>query len=135
MKLTHVRLLVQDFATSFRFYRDAMGLEVRHGSETGEYAEFRAGDTVIALFDRAEMSRIAGTTGKPAAPESQDAAVLCIEVHDVDAVFGQLRRKGVEVVTEPVDRVDWGIRTAHVRAPEGTLIEVNRELSINRELS
>ena len=35
MKLTHVRLLVNDFDACFRFYRDVMGFQVQWGDEGG----------------------------------------------------------------------------------------------------
>ena len=53
MKLTHVRLLVNDFDACFRFYRDVMGFEVQWGAEGSGYADFRGrGEAMVALFSR-----------------------------------------------------------------------------------
>jgi catechol 2,3-dioxygenase-like lactoylglutathione lyase family enzyme len=53
MKLTFVRLLVNDYPACFRFYRDAMGFPVTFGDEEGGYADFDAGsDVSLALFVR-----------------------------------------------------------------------------------
>jgi catechol 2,3-dioxygenase-like lactoylglutathione lyase family enzyme len=41
MRLTHVRLLVDDFAACFRFYRDVVGLARTFGDETSGYADFK----------------------------------------------------------------------------------------------
>lgn len=50
------------------------------------------------------------------------------EVDDVDVAYQQLRDKGITFVTEPLDRPDWGIRTAHFRDPDGNLIEIYNNL-------
>ena len=42
---------------------------------------------------------------------------------DVDAFCARLRARGVQMVTPPTDHVDWGVRTAHVRDPDGHKIE------------
>ena len=41
MKLTHVRLLVNDFDVCFRFYRDVMGFHVQWGAEGGGLRGFQ----------------------------------------------------------------------------------------------
>jgi catechol 2,3-dioxygenase-like lactoylglutathione lyase family enzyme len=52
MKLTDVRLLVEDVPRSVAFYRDVVGLPV--GLETVEevYAEMQAGDATLGLYRR-----------------------------------------------------------------------------------
>jgi catechol 2,3-dioxygenase-like lactoylglutathione lyase family enzyme len=43
MKLSHIRLLTNQFPEMFRFYRDAIGLRVRWGDENGVYADLDTG--------------------------------------------------------------------------------------------
>jgi lactoylglutathione lyase len=43
MKLLSVRLLVSDFDSCFRFYRDVMGFRPTWGEEGDGYADFDAG--------------------------------------------------------------------------------------------
>ena len=129
LRLTHVRLLVTDFPGCFRFYRDVLGFEVLWGEEGGRYADFKAGDAIVALYDRRLMAEAVGTTGLPFEAEAQDRILLTFAVEDVDAVREQLKVRGVRFVTEPQDRPDWGIRTAHLRDPDGNLIEIYRDLS------
>ena len=43
MKLTHVRLLVDDAPACFRFYRDVIGLTPTWGTEAEGYADFDDG--------------------------------------------------------------------------------------------
>ena len=129
MRLTNVRLLVANYRTCFRFYRDVLGFDVAWGDEEGQYAEFKTGDGVVALYKRELMAEAVGTTEKPADADAQDRAAVIFEVEDVDIACEQLRAQGVELVTQPQDRPDWGVRTAHLRDPDGNLIELCRELS------
>jgi len=128
LRLTHVRLLVTDFPACFRFYRDVLGFEVLWGEESGRYADFKAGDAIVALYDRRLMAEAVGAAGKPVEADAQDRALLNLAVEDVDAACEQLKARGVGFVTEPEDRPDWGIRTAHFRDPDGNLIEIYHDL-------
>jgi len=47
---------------------------------------------------------------------------------NVDEVTKELKAKGVVFETGPIDRSEWGIRTAHFRDPDGNLIEINQPL-------
>jgi len=57
-----------------------------------------------------------------------DKVALTFEVADVDTAYKALRSKGVEFVTEPHDQDAWVLRVAHLRDPEGNLIEINAPL-------
>jgi len=49
LRLRFVRLLVGDYGSCFRFYRDVMGFPVTFGDESSGYADFDAGaDVTIA---------------------------------------------------------------------------------------
>ena len=128
MRLTHVRLLVTDYPTCFRFYRDVLGLPIGFGDEGGPYGDFVAGAAFLALYDRRLMDEAIGGTGKPLSAEAMDRLTLSMEVDSVDGTYEQLRARGVKFVTEPLDRPAWGIRTAHFRDPEGNLIEIYKDL-------
>jgi lactoylglutathione lyase len=130
MKLTRVRLLVNDFARAHRFYRELVGLEPRFGDQNGPYEEFVGDGAMLALFDRRQMMEALGTHASILAePEHVgDRAMLCLETDDVDATYERLRDAGVNFVTEPHDRPTWVLRVAHFRDPEGNLIELNSPL-------
>jgi catechol 2,3-dioxygenase-like lactoylglutathione lyase family enzyme len=128
-QLTHTRLLVRDFAACFRFYRDILGLEVTWGEEDGDYADFRTGTAQLALFKRQLMAEAVGNADKPAQAECQDCVALIFAVDNVDEACRQLQAKGIRFVTEPMDRPDWGIRTAHLRDPDRNLIELYTDLA------
>ena len=127
--LTHVRLLVEDYKACFKFYSETMGLKVSWGNEKTGYAELDTGDARLAIFTRDEMAKVVGTTGLPAGSVCKDRHVVILRVPDVDAAFEDLSRKDVAFVREPQDHPDWGIRTAHLRDPDGNLIELNCRLT------
>ena len=127
--LTHVRLLVEDYKTCFKFYSETMGLKVSWGNENTGYAELDTGEARLALFTRDEMAQVVGTTGLPTGSVCRDRHVVILRVPDVDAAFKDLSGKDVTFVLEPQDHLDWGIRTAHLRDPDGNLIELNCRLT------
>lgn len=128
MDLTHIRLLVSDFPACFRFYRDVLGLTPCFGDESGAYADFAVGRAKIALFKRELMAASVATSELPEDTECQDRAAVVIAVPDVDAVHKTLEAQDASFLNPPHDRRDWGIRCAHLRDPDGNLIEINREI-------
>jgi catechol 2,3-dioxygenase-like lactoylglutathione lyase family enzyme len=116
----HVRLLVENYERCFGFYRDVLGLEVTFGDATSGYADLRTSDGAgLALFARAEQGEVVEL--RPPG----DGAVLVFGVDDVDAFVA---RHGEVVVGPTQSRSEWGIRFAHLRDPDGHLIEVNQQI-------
>lgn len=128
MKLTHIRLLVTDFSGCFRFYRDILGLTVLFGDESSRYASFDAGGAEIALFNRDAMAEAVGTGALPTVAEAKDKAVLIIAVPDVDDAYKTVVARGGVFVNAPFDQHQWMVRCAHLRDPDGNLIEINKEM-------
>lgn len=128
MKLTHIRLLVTDYGACFRFYRDVMKFKLEWGEEDGVYADFKISGIALSLFDRALMATALDTQTKPLVTEMQDPFALIFEVKNVDKAFETIMALGVKFVTIPHDQPNWGIRVAHLRDPDGNLIELNEPL-------
>ncbi len=128
LRYEYTRLLARDFRACFRFLRDVLGFVPTLGTEDDTYAEFDAGPVRLSLFDRRLMSEAVGTAALPADAGAQDAVCLVFAVDDVDATVARWDELGVAAAAPPTDRPDWGIRTAHVRDPDGRLIEVNQKL-------
>jgi len=129
MRLTHVRLLIHDYQSCFRFWRDVIGLVPVFGDESGTYAAFNSGTTRLSIFVAAEMAAVVPL--QEPSPQAPDRSVVQRDVDKVDAVAGTLRVRGVSV-TEPSDQPGWGIRVAHFRDPEGNLIELAQRLPDRR---
>jgi len=123
MIASHFRLLVSNFPETFRFYREVIGLPTEYRPESaGPYAEFQlGGDRYLGLFDRTLML---DALGIHASERSLDVhSFLCICVDDVDAEAERLEGLGVELAAPPTDHEPWGMRTVHVRDPEGNIVE------------
>jgi lactoylglutathione lyase len=126
MRLTHVRLLVEDMDRCLRFYRDAVGLDVTLEAD-GIYYELAAGDVILALYRRDLMGQMIGAELPP--PGRSDAVALTFQVNDVDTAAQALKDRGAELVNEPMDYEIAFLRVAHLRDPEGNLIEINAPLA------
>jgi len=122
--LTQLRILVDDFPASFRFYRDVLGLTPQSAEQAaGPYACFKSDDggTDLALFARELMAK--GLGAEPGPRGDADHAVVVFRVDDVDAAYAEAVDLGAHGAAAPADQPGWGMRVAHVRAPEGTLVE------------
>jgi catechol 2,3-dioxygenase-like lactoylglutathione lyase family enzyme len=128
-KLEYIRLLVSDFKACFRFYQDVMGFKATFGDENDVYADFATGGSTLALFGRSNMGEAVGTLHLPESAIAQDRMCLIFAVKSVDETCQHLKSLGVSLVSEPMDRPGWGIRTAHFRDPDGNLIEINQPLA------
>ena len=115
MKFSQVRLLVDDFGAAFRFYRDALGLEIGLGDESSGYASFNAGGGTIAIFERADQNKVIELR----APG--DSTLTVLEVDDADAAAERLSEY---VVQASQDQPEWGGRVAYIRDPSGNLLEL-----------
>ena len=132
MDALYPRLLVSHFAECFELYNAVLpqlvGAKLIKGTAAGPYANWDVDDrAVLVLFDRTAMAEVAGTAALPAtAAPAQDAVMFVCRVADVDAGLRLCLRNGATPVAAAVDRPEWGpnLRTAHLRDPAGTLIEL-----------
>jgi len=115
VRFSQVRLLVDDPAAAFRFYRDELGLAIAFGNEGEPYASFDTGTGTVALFSREGQGEVVELRA------AGDSTLLVLEVDDVDM---DVARLGARVVAGPVDQPEWGGRVAYVRDPSGNLIEL-----------
>ncbi|MEH1780611.1 MAG: VOC family protein [Nostoc sp.] len=130
LQLTHLRLLVSNYKDSFLFYRDLLKFDVDWGDEDSGYAEFNTGYLKLGLFKKELMAEVVPRIEQPSYVANRDKTVLIFAVDNVDEVYEQVKAQNAIVVTQPQDRSDWGIRTAHFRDPDGNLIEIYNNLGI-----
>ncbi|MHB8651437.1 MAG: VOC family protein [Gaiellaceae bacterium] len=128
----HLRLIVADFDGCFRFYRDILGLKVTWGEESdgsaSGYASFEVPGGTLSINDQAIFGPVLGMEQREPGARVQDRAALIFEVESVDAEVEQLRGRSAVIVTEPATYMGWGIRAAHLRDPDGNIIEINELL-------
>ncbi|AKL64630.1 MULTISPECIES: VOC family protein [Streptomyces] len=131
MELTQIRLLVSDFTTVYRFYRDVLGLKPQFEAESGPYAKLSpdTGQAAIALQDRRQMADVLGRLG--AEPEGCRALVV-LRVDDLDAAHAELTSRGAEFTRGPGPMGDR-IRVAYLQDPEGNLIELQEWLVLREQ--
>ncbi|MBN3909216.1 MAG: VOC family protein [Nostoc sp. NMS1] len=130
LQLTHLRLLVSNYKDSFLFYRDLLKFDVDWGDEDSGYAELNTGYLKLGLFKKELMAEVVPRIEQPSYVANRDKTVLIFAVDNVDEVYERVKNQNAIVVTEPQDRSDWGIRTAHFRDPDGNLIEIYSNLGI-----
>jgi lactoylglutathione lyase len=123
--LTQVRLIVSDFPACFRFYRDVLGLKPQVDDDSGPYAKLSPdeGSAAIALHDRTSLEE----TLPGLAAAAGDRALIVLKVDDLDRYVASLAERGVTPLAPP--SVQWDrLRVAHLRDPEGNLIELQQWL-------
>ncbi|KOV89111.1 glyoxalase [Nocardia sp. NRRL S-836] len=116
-------MVVRDFAASVEFWttvlRELVGVEPVKVIPQAEYANWDiGGEAALAVFGRARLVEVVGSEDVPG------PAMLVLRVGDVDRAAEVFVAAGGRVVVEPTDRPDWGVRAAHLRDPEGNLVEL-----------
>lgn len=126
MELAQVRLLVDDFAPCYRFYRDVLGLAPQFEAEDGPYAKFTAptGSTGIALQRRADMAAVLAELGDPS---SGHRSLVALRVDDLDDFVAGARTRGGVLVHGPAPMGER-MRVAHLKDPAGNLVELQEWL-------
>lgn len=124
MNLSQMRLLVEDFHKSVGFYRDVMELPMGFSAEEMQFASFNTGETKIEIFSRQNMAEVIGENNLLTNAEPQSKFLLTFAVNQIDEVCARLKDKGVVLLNEPHDRQAWNARVAHLRDPDGNVIEL-----------
>ncbi|AVV42667.1 extradiol dioxygenase [Streptomyces sp. P3] len=126
MELVQVRLLVKDFPLCYRFYADVLGLKPQSGAEQGPYEKFSpaTGSAGIAIQDRAMMAEVLGELGDAA---NGHRSLVVLRVDDLDAYCADVRARGAAVIHGPAPLTDR-MRVAHLKDPEGNLVELQEWL-------
>jgi predicted enzyme related to lactoylglutathione lyase len=117
MRLTAVRIFVEDLATARRFYAETLGLTMQFDGSVHGYCVFKAGaaDLVIESVaadapdeDRALVGRFSG---------------LSFSVPDAEATYRQLAAQGVTFTGLP-ELQTWGGTLATLMDPSGNALQI-----------
>ena len=127
MKIHHLGVAVRSLDTALEFYRDALGLEVRHRGvvehESVEVAMLPAGDARIELLEPTSPgSAIARFIDK----RGEGLHHVAMEVDDLEAVVARLTGQGRQLVTETIQTGAEGYRYVfiHPASAGGVLLEL-----------
>ena len=119
MRFGYTILYVRDVPASVEFYERAFGLERRLLHESGQYAELETGATALAFA----AHELAAESVRDLADREPAGFEVCLVDEDVEAAYARAVEAGAAAVSEPEEK-PWGQRTAYVRDPDGTLIEI-----------
>lgn len=129
MKFNNIRLLVSNFDKCYHFYKNILGLECSFGAIGESYAHFKTGvETGLALFNADLMAQAVKNNYSFYKKEGIDNFALIFEVANLEDTVQKLVAQDVELVNPPSDMIDWGIRIAHFRDPDGNLLEIYSNL-------
>jgi catechol 2,3-dioxygenase-like lactoylglutathione lyase family enzyme len=120
MGIDAITLFVEDLPAAREFYQEVFHLPIFF--EDDNSAVFQFGETVINLLDVRQAPELI-EPGVVAPSGAGSRAVYTLSVDDVDAMCGELAKRGVDLLNGPMDR-PWGIRTASFRDPGGHIWEI-----------
>lgn len=122
-----VRILVKDIPKLYDFYTQKLGFKVLWGERNGNYVAFAEADgdkPAFSIFSTKGMSDYIGYMPLAEDGERTDQVVYCTGLDNVDAFCEELKGKGVNIIGEPQDVPNWGLRCFYIRDPEGNLFEI-----------
>ncbi|MFJ6697693.1 VOC family protein [Streptomyces sp. NPDC091272] len=130
MELAQVRLLVSDFAACYRFYGEVLGLKPQSGFADGPYERFSpsAGSAGIALQDRARTAELREELGVELGVEPVGhRSFVVLRVDELDRYCAEITGRGAVLVHGPAPMTER-MRAAHLKDPEGNLVELQEWL-------
>ena len=119
-----MRLLVCNYPACIEFYRDILGFELVYQDSNEEEADLKMGDTRLNLIKRQSMAEIIGSNETPSANNTTDNLALILTTQDLEATCSELEAKNVNLITKPMYRPQWGIKTVYLRDPDDNLIGI-----------
>ncbi|MFF5965228.1 VOC family protein [Streptomyces collinus] len=125
-RFTFTKILVDDLEAEAAFYSTVLGLVEKHrvagGEGTGAYSQ-----SIMCCADSDEPSLLLLKLLHREAPTPGEA-VLGFAVADVDEVVRATETAGGSVSSGPRSLPQHGLRIAHVKDPEGHLLELVQRL-------
>jgi catechol 2,3-dioxygenase-like lactoylglutathione lyase family enzyme len=141
----HASFTVADMDRSIHFYRDLLGLPLRHEQQqdneyTRRFVGYPDAHLRVAQFDLPagsggrsghiiELVQYLAPEGEPIHPERYQpgAAHLAFQVEDTWEMYRRLSAEGVRFISEPVDvtaGINKGGATVYLEDPDGCILEL-----------
>lgn len=127
VKVNAIGLVIRNFESCVKFYRDILGLKVK-GTDEGFVSFELEGDQELALMSLDSASQMISEDSIQPEKEGIHRTLLAIFVEDTDKTYEKLMDKGVEFVKKPATQ-PWGQRTAYFKDPDGNLWEISHFIS------
>ena len=121
---SYTRMHVKDCRACYEFYHDILGLEATFASEIDNYVELTDGKVKLTLLNQNTIKKYLGTKTEFSFEPNSDRIALSFQVANVEEACQRLQEQGVEIVSPAWNVVDWGMKLAFIRDPEGNLIEL-----------
>ncbi len=99
------------------FYRDGLGLVVN--SVDGKYADFKIGDTLLAIFQKDQAVSMFPSGHM----NTGGGAVYAYQVEDIAKSCKEMKDKGVEIFSGP-STMSWGQTVAYFKDPDNHIWEL-----------
>jgi len=122
-------VVCRNFVSTFKFYKDSLGLKATGGDGTPPWAEFQSDGVQLVLLEESFWGTVHGPKAPPHGSPRGGTIVLAIQVPDVDATYRKLTKSGTAFDTVPTDRPMMGVRNAMLRDPDGNFIEITTKLT------
>jgi len=133
LTLANTFVAVDDPEAALRFYRDALGFEVRSDVSSGDYRWL-----TLSTRHQPELEIVLHQVGSSPMSDADREALadlvakgliggLIFSCGDVDAVFEEVRATGAEVLQEPADQF-YGVRDCAFRDPAGNMVRFKSAL-------
>ena len=128
--LQYCHITVNDVDEALRFYRDALGLQVRNDVASGGFrwvtlgSADQPGTEIVLSEPHAGRSQADGDTLQELLTKGV-LPMIIFSVSDLDATFEKVRASGAEVLQEPIDQ-SWGPRDCAFRDPSGNLVRISQ---------
>jgi uncharacterized glyoxalase superfamily protein PhnB len=116
-KLMHACLVTKNVNQLVQFYEPILAIKAERSGE--DYAEFRTGIGVLALFSEAAQENYIPGSVEPA---SNKSVILEFQVTDVDKEYVRLQ-SFVKTWVKPPTTQPWGTRSIYFRDPDGNLVD------------
>jgi lactoylglutathione lyase len=123
-------LFVRDLARCTTFYRDTLGLPMKHSDPNS--ATFQMENLYFLLLEVSAAADLISSKVNALKIEGGPRWLQAAGVEDVNAAYEALKAKGVTFLRPPTDQ-PWGLRTAHFADPEGNLWEINQSIEAKTE--
>lgn len=120
-------LNVSSLEASFAWFEKLGWEKLWHWGEPPSFGAVRNGETEIFLCRGGQGGRGKGSNTSTFATGADQAADkgcwMSWWVDDVDAVYAECQRQGMEVTWPPTD-MPWNVRELHVRHPDGHVFRI-----------